>query len=97
MQTTSTLASYSSQRQDYEKWEAHLREVLSEKDVPDSLKDAFQTSETWVKMFSGIIVVDSTVYGIAVSLLLCLALSIIFTGHALLFIVLFMTIMGESF
>jgi arginine decarboxylase-like protein len=49
-----------------------------------------------VKMFSGLIVVTSAVYGIIVSLLLCLAAVIIFTGHALLFLILFMTILGES-
>lgn len=68
--------------------------MLSEKDVPDSLKSGFQTSETWVKMFSGVIVVDSAVYGIVASLLLCLAAVIIFTGHLLLFIILSMTIFG---
>ena len=60
------------------------------------MKNGFQTSETWVKMYSGIIVVDSAVYGIVVSLLLCLGAVIIFTGHALLFMILFMTILGES-
>lgn len=48
-----------------------------------------------MKMFSGVIVVDSAVYGIVVSLLLCLAAVIIFTGHVLLFMILFMTILGE--
>ena len=72
-----------------------MKEVLSEDDIPDSLKHGFQTSETWVKMFSGVIVVNSAVYGIVVSLLLCLAAVMIFTGHALLFIILFMTILGE--
>ena len=48
-----------------------------------------------MKMFSGIIVVNSAIYGIAVSLLLCLAAVIIFTGHALLFIILLLTILGE--
>ena len=48
-----------------------------------------------MRMFSGIIVVTSAVYGIVVSLLLCLAAVVIFTGHALLFLILFMTILGE--
>ena len=72
-----------------------MKEVLSGVDIPDSLKHGFQTSETWVKMFSGIIVVNSAVYGIVVSLLLCLAAVMIFTGHALLFLILFLTILGE--
>ena len=62
---------------------------------PWSSQNGFLTSETWVKMFSGMIVVDSAVYGIVVSLVLCLAAVVIFTGHALLFVVLFMTILGK--
>ena len=41
--------------------------------------------------------VDSAIYGIVVSLALCLAAVVIFTGHALLFVILFLTILGRFF
>ncbi|XP_028393656.1 LOW QUALITY PROTEIN: protein dispatched homolog 3-like [Dendronephthya gigantea] len=94
LSTTETLSSYSSQHKDYILWEKQLEDVLFQNDIPHSWKSGFQTSETWVKMFSGMIVVNSAIYGIAVSLLLCLAAVIIFTGHALLFIILLLTILG---
>ena len=72
-----------------------MKEVMSDNMVPGAFKNGFLTSETWVKMFSGMIVVESAVYGIVVSLVLCLAAVVIFTGHALLFVVLFMTILGK--
>ena len=59
------------------------------------LKDGFQTSETWVDMFSEMIAVNGAIYGITLSLVMCLAAVVIFTGNFKLSVIVFITIAGS--
>ena len=80
---------------DYKKWENFTRTVLSDPEIPESLKGGFQTSEAWVNMFSEIIAVSGAIYGTTLSLVMCLAAVVIFTGNFRLSFIVFLTITGE--
>ena len=78
---------------DYMKWEQFLKDTLKGKSA--AFDSAFQTSDEWVKMFTEIIAVNSAVYGIVISLCLCVAAVVIFTGHFMLALIVMLTILGK--
>ncbi|XP_065061104.1 protein dispatched homolog 3-like [Rhopilema esculentum] len=80
--------------EDFHKWENFTRKVLDDPEIPEMLKDGFQTSETWVDMFSEMIAVNGAIYGITLSLIMCLAAVVIFTGNFKLSAIVFITIAG---
>jgi len=79
---------------DYKKWENFTRSVLDAPDIPEMLKSGYQTSRTWVDMFSEIIAVNGAIYGITLSLVLCLVAVVVFTGNWRLSSIVFFTIAG---
>lgn len=80
---------------DFKKWENFTRSVIDAADTPEMLKSGFQTSDTWVNMYSEIIAVNGAIYGITLSLVLCLAAVVIFTANWRLSLIVFMTIAGQ--
>ena len=93
-QTTYKGGSAFSLMNDYKKWENFTRSVLDAPDVPEMLKGGYQTSGTWVNMFSEIIAVNGAIYGITLSLVLCLVAVVVFTANWRLSSIVFMTIAG---
>ena len=80
---------------DYKKWENFTKTVLSDPEIPEMLKSGFQTSDEWVNMFSEMIAVSGAIYGITMSLVMCLAAVVIFTGNFKLSFIVFATIGGK--
>ncbi len=93
-QTTYTGKSAFKVADDYAKWQNFTQSILSQSDIPAMLKSGFQTSYSWVNMFSEIVAVNGAIYGITLSLIMCLASVIIFTGNFSLSMVVFITIAG---
>ena len=92
-QTTYKGKSSTEMYKDYKKWEKALSDLT--KDKPAAFRSAFQTSKEWVTMFREIIAVNSAVYGMVLSLCLCVAAVVIFTGHFMLALIVMLTILCE--
>ena len=79
---------------DYHKWNAFLKGIL--KDAHVGLRSGFHTSDVWVHLFIEVVAINSAIYGIVFSLLLCITAVVIFTGHALLALIIMLTILGKD-
>ncbi|XP_078374519.1 protein dispatched homolog 3-like [Oculina patagonica] len=80
--------------EDFEKWDAFIKEQLSTGSFPKGFQTAFQSSSEWVMTFMEVIAINSAIYGIAFSLLLCLGSVAIFTANFLLTLIVMITILG---
>ena len=80
---------------DFNNWDRALKDLLQADDIPDGLKSGFQTSSLWVMAFLEVIAVNSAIYGIALSLALCVAAVAVFTANFLLTVIVMLTILGK--
>ncbi|XP_053307790.1 protein dispatched homolog 3 [Spea bombifrons] len=79
---------------DYLKWESFLQQQLLLLPADSALKRGFQTCEHWKQIFMEIIGVQSALYGLILSLVICVAAVAIFTTHILLLLPVLLTILG---
>ncbi|XP_063804768.1 protein dispatched homolog 3 isoform X2 [Pseudophryne corroboree] len=79
---------------DYLTWESFLQQQLLLLPADSALKHGFQTCEHWKQIFMEIIGVQSALYGLILSLVICVAAVAIFTTHLLLLIPVLLTILG---
>ncbi|CAH2320554.1 patched domain-containing 2 isoform X2 [Pelobates cultripes] len=79
---------------DYLRWETFLQEQLLLLPADSALKRGFQTCGHWKQIFMEIIGVQSALYGLILSLVICVAAVAIFTTHVLLLIPVLLTILG---
>ncbi|XP_072887773.1 protein dispatched homolog 3 isoform X1 [Hemitrygon akajei] len=79
---------------DYLKWENYLQEQLHQFSEQSSLRHGFQTCEHWKQIFMEIIGVQSALYSLMLSLIICVAAVAIFTTHILLLLPVLLTISG---
>ncbi|XP_038677732.1 protein dispatched homolog 3 isoform X2 [Scyliorhinus canicula] len=79
---------------DYLKWENFLQEQLRQFSEQSSLRHGFQTCEHWKQIFMEIIGVQSALYSLILSLVICVAAVTIFTTHVLLLLPVLLTILG---
>ncbi|XP_066493773.1 protein dispatched homolog 3 [Tiliqua scincoides] len=79
---------------DYLKWETFLQEQLRQFPESSILRRGFQTCEHWKQIFMEIIGVQSALYGLILSLVICIAAVAIFTTHILLLLPVLLTILG---
>ncbi|XP_040182256.1 protein dispatched homolog 3 [Rana temporaria] len=79
---------------DYLKWESFLQQQLLRLPADSALKHGFQTCEHWKEIFMEIIGVQSALYGLILSLVICVAAVAIFTTHILLLLPVLFTILG---
>ena len=77
---------------DFDKWNKFLKDEL--KSYPKGLQTAFQTSSEWVLTFMEVIAINSAIYGIAFSLVLCLGSVAVFTANVFLTLIVMITILG---
>ena len=79
---------------DFNKWNNFLKEELSSGSFPKGFKSAFQSSSEWVVTFIEVIAVNSAIYGIVFSLVLCLGSVAVFTANFFLTLIVMITILG---
>ncbi|XP_053137015.1 protein dispatched homolog 3 [Hemicordylus capensis] len=79
---------------DYLKWENFLQEQLRQFPEGSALRRGFQTCEHWKQIFMEIIGVQSALYGLILSLVICVAAVAVFTTHLLLLLPVLLTILG---
>ncbi|XP_078095229.1 protein dispatched homolog 3 [Mustelus asterias] len=79
---------------DYLKWENYLQEQLRQFSEQSPLRHGFQTCEHWKQIFMEIIGVQSALYSLILSLVICVAAVAIFTTHVLLLLPVLLTILG---
>nr|DBA16555.1 TPA: hypothetical protein GDO54_003936 [Pyxicephalus adspersus] len=79
---------------DYLKWESFLQQQLLRLPADSALKHGFQTCEHWKEIFMEIIGVQSALYGLILSLVICVAAVAIFTTHIFLLLPVLLTILG---
>ncbi|XP_024410592.2 protein dispatched homolog 3 [Desmodus rotundus] len=79
---------------DYLRWEGFLRQQLLTFPEGSALRRGFQTCEHWKQIFMEIIGVQSALYGLALSLLICVAAVAVFTTHVLLLLPVLLSILG---
>lgn len=61
------------------------------------LETAFQTSDYWKQVFMEIISVTSAIYGLALSLVVCVVSVVLFTGHIGIVMIALSTIFGKKY
>ncbi|EGW13583.1 Patched domain-containing protein 2 [Cricetulus griseus] len=79
---------------DYLRWESFLRQQLQTFPEGSALRRGFQTCEHWKQIFMEIIGVQSALYGLVLSLLICVAAVAVFTTHVLLLLPVLLSILG---
>ncbi|XP_067328868.1 protein dispatched homolog 3 isoform X1 [Anolis sagrei] len=79
---------------DYLKWETFLQGQLQQFPEGSALRRGFQTCEHWKQIFMEIIGVQSALYGLILSLVICVAAVALFTTHVLLLVPVLLTILG---
>ncbi|XP_020037246.2 protein dispatched homolog 3 isoform X2 [Castor canadensis] len=79
---------------DYLRWESFLRQQLQTFPEGSALHRGFQTCEHWKQIFMEIIGVQSALYGLVLSLLICIAAVAVFTTHVLLLLPVLLSILG---
>uniref|UniRef100_A0A4W3GM28 Dispatched RND transporter family member 3 n=1 Tax=Callorhinchus milii TaxID=7868 RepID=A0A4W3GM28_CALMI len=79
---------------DYLKWETFLQKQLIQFSATSSLQHGFQTCEHWKQIFMEIIGVQSALYSLILSLVICIAAVAIFTTHLMLLLPVLLTILG---
>uniref|UniRef100_A0A8C3XNW4 Dispatched RND transporter family member 3 n=1 Tax=Chelydra serpentina TaxID=8475 RepID=A0A8C3XNW4_CHESE len=79
---------------DYLKWETFLQQQLQLFPDSSALRHGFQTCEHWKQIFMEIIGVQSALYGLILSLLICVAAVAVFTTHLLLLLPVLLSILG---
>ncbi|KAF6108248.1 dispatched RND transporter family member 3 [Phyllostomus discolor] len=79
---------------DYLRWEGFLQQQLLAFPEGSALRRGFQTCEHWKQIFMEIIGVQSALYGLALSLLICVAAVAVFTTHVLLLLPVLLSILG---
>ncbi|XP_066420114.1 protein dispatched homolog 3 isoform X1 [Molothrus aeneus] len=79
---------------DYLKWETFLQQQLQLFPEGSALRHGFQTCEHWKQIFMEIIGVQSALYGLVLSLVICVAAVAVFTTHILLLLPVLLSILG---
>uniref|UniRef100_G3U3W6 Protein dispatched homolog 3 n=1 Tax=Loxodonta africana TaxID=9785 RepID=G3U3W6_LOXAF len=81
---------------DYLRWESFLQQQLQTFPEDSALRHGFQTCEHWKQIFMEIIGegVQSALYGLVLSLLICVAAVAVFTTHILLLLPVLLSILG---
>ncbi|XP_045155134.1 protein dispatched homolog 3 [Echinops telfairi] len=79
---------------DYLRWESFLQQQLQRFPEDSALRHGFQTCEHWKQIFMEIIGVQSALYGLLLSLLICVAAVAVFTTHILLLLPVLLSILG---
>ncbi|XP_014465851.2 protein dispatched homolog 3 isoform X1 [Alligator mississippiensis] len=79
---------------DYLKWETFLQQQLQLLPEESALRRGFQTCEHWKQIFMEIIGVQSALYGLILSLVICVAAVAVFTTHILLLLPVLLSILG---
>lgn len=93
--TTSPGQSYFEAYKNYLKWEKFLQHIIDNKLSKNSpLKSMFQTSEFWTKVLMEVVAVNSAIYSLVLSLVVCVCAVAIFTGHLVLLLIIFVTIVA---
>ncbi|XP_052759901.1 protein dispatched homolog 3-like [Mya arenaria] len=90
--TTSKGKSYFEAHKEYKKWEIFLQKVRSRLPEDSPMKNLFQTSEFWPEVFMEIVAVDSAIYGVVLSMVICMLAVVIFTRHLILLLIIFISI-----
>ncbi|KAL3861177.1 hypothetical protein ACJMK2_007242 [Sinanodonta woodiana] len=91
--TTSKGQSYFESYKEYLKWESFIKHLKESEIAADSpLQTIFQTSEFWTKILMEVVAVSSAIYGLVLSLLICMVTVAIFTGHIMLLLIVFLSI-----
>lgn len=77
---------------DFDNWNKFLKDEV--RTYPKGLQTTFQTCSEWVLTFTEVIAINSAIYGIAFSLVLCLGSVAVFTANILLTLIVMVTILG---
>lgn len=93
--TTSEGQAYFQAYKQYEKWQEAIMHIKREILAPDSpLTSIFQTSEFWTKVLMEVVAVHSAIYGLVLSMLICVVAVAVFTGHLVLLLLVVITILA---
>ncbi|XP_037114469.1 LOW QUALITY PROTEIN: protein dispatched homolog 3 [Syngnathus acus] len=79
---------------DFLRWETFIQEQLSTLPQSSALRRGFQTCEHWKQIFMEIISVESALWSLLLSLVICVATVSVFTAHLLLLLPVLLTILG---
>ena len=71
-----------------------MKEIVDSNQYPKGFQSIFQTNEEWVKVFMEVVAVNSAIYGIVFSLVLCVFSVAVFTANACLTLIVMVTILG---
>lgn len=93
--TVSKSESYFEAYKKYQQWEVFIEHIKKDILSPNSpLQQMFQTSEHWRKVLMEVVAVDSAVFSVVLSFVVCMCSVLIFTGHPIMLLVVFITIVA---
>ena len=93
--TTSEGMAYFEAYKQYMKWEeliSHIQTNILSHDSP--LHSMFQTSQFWTKVLMEVVAVNSAIYGLILSMIICVCAIAVFTGHLVLLLIVVVTIIS---
>jgi len=91
--TTSEGVAYFTSYKEYRKWEELMTHIKTNVLSPDSpLHSMFQTSQFWTKVLMEVVAVNSAIYGLILSMLICVCSVAVFSGHISLLLIVVVTI-----
>lgn len=81
----------------YQQWELLIKNLVQSLPETSPLRSMYQTSEFWKQVMMEIVAVSSAIYGLVLSMLICILAVGVFTGHGLLLLITIMTMIGLVF
>lgn len=91
--TTSKSQSYFEAYKDYLKWEELITKIRTDLKSTPYLQSIFQTSKFWPDVMMEVVAVNSAIYSLVLSMVICLVAVAIFSGHVMLLFIVFVTIL----
>ncbi|RDD44089.1 Protein dispatched-like protein 3 [Trichoplax sp. H2] len=82
---------------DYQEWENLIKGIKEDPKMPNSVKSVFQTSSYWQRVFIEVTAVGGAIYGVVLSLTLCIGSVAFFTGNFYLTLISLITITCVAF
>ncbi|XP_071145886.1 protein dispatched homolog 3-like [Mytilus edulis] len=91
--TTSKDQSYFEAYKEYLKWEELMKKIKQDYESTQFVQNVFQTSQFWPQVMMEVVAVNSAIYSLVFSMVICLVAVAIFTSHVTLLLIVFITIL----
>jgi len=78
----------------YQQWQTLIADLRSTLPPDSPLSSVYQTADYWIQVIMEIVAVTSAVYGLVLSMVICIMAVAVFSGHFLLLLITIVTMLG---